>query len=272
MEAELGVDETGLVVKELATDAAFAARRLHARDAVTQMAGMRRLAHAFVEDPNSILQELVAAAVELCGADSAAISLVREDATDVEYYHWVASAGVYSGFLNAMLPRYPSACGICLERGRPQLIEVLPRFFEILGVEAPAVTDGILLPWRVDELEGTIFIMAHGRAEAFDQQDLRMMEMLADFAAMGIRELKQRELLMERTREAAGAAMANHLAHQINNPLQGLTNVLFLAAEGPDGSGEKKLALELNEDFRRLAELVKKLLDLPRTSPGNSRG
>ena len=272
MKAELGVDETGLVVKDLATDAAFAARHLHARDAVTQMAGMRRLAHAFVEDPNSILQELVAAAVELCGADSAAISLVREDGTDVEYYHWVASAGVYSGFLNAMLPRYPSACGICLERGRPQLIEVLPRFFEILGVEAPAVTDGILLPWRVDELEGTIFIMAHGRAEAFDGEDLRMMEMLADFAAMGIRERKQRELLMERTRAAAGAAMANHLAHQINNPLQGLTNLLFLAAQEPDGSGEKKLALELSEDFRRLAELVRKLLDLPRTSPGNSRG
>jgi hypothetical protein len=70
------------------------------------MEGMRRIAHAFVENPETILQELVNAAVELCGADSAGISIAKEDRTEKEFYHWVATAGQYSGFLHAILPRY----------------------------------------------------------------------------------------------------------------------------------------------------------------------
>ncbi len=63
------------------------------------------LARAFVESPDTILQELVNAAVELCGADSSGISIEREDESDAEFYQWVATAGAYSGFLNATLPR-----------------------------------------------------------------------------------------------------------------------------------------------------------------------
>ncbi len=89
---------------------------------------MQRIAHAFVEQPESILQELVNSTIDLCGADSAGISIEKEDGTDQNFYHWVATAGRYSAFLNAVLPRYPSACGICLERGRPQLFRVRQRF------------------------------------------------------------------------------------------------------------------------------------------------
>ena len=101
----------GLEVVDIGTDAAFASRKAHDRDIVAQMQGMQRLAHAFVESPETILQELVNAAVLLCGADSAGISLEKDGRTDEDFYHWVATAGAYSGFLDASLPRYPSACG-----------------------------------------------------------------------------------------------------------------------------------------------------------------
>ena len=123
-------------------------RHVHTRDVSLQAEGMERLARAFVERPDTILQELVNAAVELCGADSAGISIEKEGGNDTEFYHWVATAGQYSGFLDAVLPRYPSACGLCLERGQAQHFRVGQRFFDILGVEAPLVTDGILLPGR----------------------------------------------------------------------------------------------------------------------------
>jgi hypothetical protein len=256
--------DTGLEVIDLLGNGEFLARKLHTRDAATQLAGVRRLARAFVESPDTMLQELVRAAIELCDADSAAISLVKEDGTDEEYYHWVASAGVYRGFLDAMLPRYPSACGLCLERGRPQLIRVNARFFEILGVEAPPVTDGLLLPWQVDATRGTIFVMAHGRNEAFDMEDLRMMEMLADFAAMGVRQIKQRRRLMLQANAAASAAMAHQLAHEINNPLQSITNLLFLAANREQADGERVLAFELSEEIGRLNAVATRLLELPK--------
>jgi signal transduction histidine kinase len=228
-----------------------------------QMAGLQRLAHAFVENPETILQELVNAAVALCGADSAGISIEREDGTDKDFYHWVATAGAYSGFLNAILPRYPSACGVCLERGRPQLFRVSQRFFEILGVEAPLVTDGILLPWQAEGTRGTIFVMAHGRDEAFDSGDTRMMQMLADFAAMGFRQQRQQKRLIEQERAAAAASMANELAHKINNPLQSITNVIYLAARSETNPELRALATDLGGDIKKLSALVQQLLALP---------
>ncbi|HEY1987157.1 MAG TPA: GAF domain-containing protein [Terracidiphilus sp.] len=254
--------DTGLEVLDVWEDSLFSIGREHGRDVTVQMEGMRRIAHAFVENPETILQQLVQAAVELCGADSAGISIEREDRTDANFYHWVATAGKYSQFLNAMLPRYPSACGVCLERGRPQRFRVGQRFFDLMGIEAPLVTDGILLPWQVEEMRGTIFIMAHGREEAFDQDDCSTMQVLADFAAMGVRQQRQQKLLLERASAKAAAAMANDLAHQINNPLQGLTNLLYLAAEGPDGDEARELARRAFGDLERLSALVRKLLAL----------
>jgi hypothetical protein len=257
--------DTGLEVIDLHSDPSFARRRLHVRDVVMQMEGMQRIAHAFVERPDTILQELVNAAVDLCGADSAGISIEQEqeDKTDENYYQWAATAGKYTRFLNAVLPRYPSACGVCLERGRPQIFRVTQRFFDLMGIEAPTVTDGILLPWQVDETQGTIWIMSHGSAEAFDGEDLRMMQVLADFAAMGVRQQRQRKMLMEQTKAAAAATMANELAHRINNPLQSLTNIVYLAAGVESATNAKALAQELSEPLQRLSDLVGKLLALP---------
>ncbi|CAN5545232.1 hypothetical protein BH10ACI4_BH10ACI4_21140 [soil metagenome] len=257
------LEATGLEVVDLQDDPGFWERKVHVRNIATQMTGMHRLAHAFVENPDTILQELVNAAVELCGADSAGISLEQEDGTDAEFYEWVATAGQYAGFLNATLPRNPSACGKCLERGGPQRFRVTQRFFDQMGVEAPVVEDGLLLPWRVGETRGTVWIMAHTRTEAFDGEDLRMMQVLAQFAAMGVRQQRQQKKLMEQASANAAAVMANDLAHKINNPLQSLVNVVYLAAEGQSGGDTKELARELSGDLERLSGLVKKLLVLP---------
>ena len=143
------------------------------------------------------------------------------------------------------------------------MFRVSQKFFDLLGIEAPLVTDGILLPWQVGETRGTIFIMAHGRDEAFDGEDVRMMKMLADFAAMGVRQNRQQKLLMEQAGASAAAAMANDLAHKINNPLQSLVNMVYLAESGRSGEGGRTLAQELSPDLQRLAELAARLLQLP---------
>ena len=260
--------DTGLEVIDIQQDPAFARRRKPGHSRSLPVAGMQRIAHAFVDKPGAILQELVNAAVELCAADSAGISVEKEDRTDQQFYHWVATAGRYSEFLNAILPRYPSACGICLARGRPQLFRVKQPFFDLMGITAPLVTDGILLPWEVNETRGTIFIMAHGRSEAFDQDDCRIMQVLADFAAMGVRQQKQQKLLLQQASAAAAAAMANRLAHRINNPLQSLTNLLYLAAQGDDVAAMKALGRQAGDDLEKLTSLVRELLALPLRSTG----
>jgi len=256
-------EDTGLEVLDLDSHAEFAARSLHPRDVTMQMEGLRRLTHSFVQSPDTILQELVNAAVDLCGADSAGISLETEEKSDANFYHWVATAGQYNGFLHAVLPRYPSACGICLERGKPQLFRVRQRFFDIMGIEAPLVTDGILLPWQVGDTRGTIFVMAHGRTAAFDKDDGQMMRVLADFAAMAVRHQRQQHALLQQARAAAAAAMANKLAHRINNPLQSLMNAAYLAAEGKSDLSAKTLGQDISADLLRLSAVVNESLALP---------
>ncbi len=263
-EALAELEAVGLEVVDLRDGSAFSDRRLHSRNGAMQMEGMHRLANAFVEQPEMILQELVNAAVRLCGADSAGISIERQDRTEQNYYQWIATAGEYSGFLNASLPKYPSACTICLQRGGPQLFRVHERFFDLLGIQAALVRDGILLPWEVEEMRGTIFIISHSRTEAFDSEDLHLMQILANFAAMGIRQQRQQRKLLSQARAAAAMAMANDLAHQINNPLQSLTNILFLAKQNEGVGDEQSLALKLESDFGRLSQLVKSLLELPK--------
>jgi hypothetical protein len=47
-----------------------------------------------------------------------------------------------------------------------------------------------------------------------------MMQVLADFAAMGVRQQRQQRMLVEHASAAAAAAMANELAHKINSPTE----------------------------------------------------
>jgi signal transduction histidine kinase len=255
------LSDTGLEVLDLHTDPSFAERHLHVRDGAMHMEGMHRLARAFVESPDTILQELVNAAVDLCGADSAGISIQKKNETGETFYHWIATAGQYARFMDSKLPPFPSACGICIERGRSQLFRVSPLFFDLMGIEAEIVSDGILIPWHVEEVHGTLWIMAHERTEAFDDGDHRLMQALANFAAMGVRQQRQQSMLMYQAKAAAAAAVANDLAHKINNPLQSVTNILYLASKS--GGGAEALADELAEHILRLSLLVGKLLALP---------
>jgi transcriptional regulator with GAF, ATPase, and Fis domain len=260
---EMTPEQHGLEVLDLTTDAEFASRKIHQHDIEVQMMGLQKLSEAMLERPETILQELVNAAVELCGADSAGISIERQEGSESEFYQWIATAGAYSGFMDAILPREPSACGVCLERGRAQRFTVSQKFFDILGVEAPLVTDGILLPWKTEDTRGTIFVMAHGRAEAFDESDARLMTMLANFAATGYRQQKMHRLLLEQTKKAAAAQMAHQLAHEINNPLQSMTNAAYLLAEGATDIDTKALGSDLSANIERLSSLVKELLAYP---------
>jgi hypothetical protein len=257
------LDEVGLEVTNAGGDDGFGGRRVREKSVATQMEGMSRIGHAFVEKPDTLLQELVDTAVSLCNADSAGISLEQEGGTATEFYRWIATSGEYSGFLDAILPQYPSACSVCLERGKPQRFRVGKRFFDLLGVTAPVVTDGILLPWQTEGSRGTIFVMAHGREEAFDAEDCRTMEILANFAAMAVKQTDQRRREVEATGVAAANAMANDLAHQINNPLQSLTNQLFLASQGWRGEEAKAFGATAMVELERLASLVERLLRLP---------
>lgn len=254
---------TGLEVCDLESSSPFWKRPIHIRRAASQVERVEHLVQAFLEFPESILQELVNAAVELCGADTAGISLRELDANGNPFYRWIATAGLHITLLDAHLPSELSACEICVSRGSPQLLRVSQDFVGLLGVDATIVTDGLMLPWQVDGRYGTLCIVAHGKSEAFDSEDLKMMRVLSKFAARGVRQQRHHRLLLEKVEHRAAAAMAHELAHDINNPLQALMNILYLASQDQSTSDTRLLARHMSNDLQRLAALVKNLLESP---------
>jgi hypothetical protein len=117
------------------------------------------------EDQESVLQELVSAAVELCGDESAGISLVDPESGT---FQWVAITGSFAPYLHGRTPRNFSPCGTCLDTGRPQLYRVTRPYYDFLGVTAQPITDGILIPWSNEFLKGTLWAVSHSSSEAFD--------------------------------------------------------------------------------------------------------
>ena len=257
------LEGTGLDVIDL-DDSFFVGRRSRVYSAERQLVAMQSLAEAFAGAPETILQTLVEAAVEICGAQSSGVSIQDRDLNDVITYHWVATAGQYKRFANAMLPSFPSACGVCLERGRPQFFRVSKAFFDLMGIEAEIVTDGLLIPWQVEEVRGTIWIMSHDREQVFDKDDCRMMVLLANFAAMAVKNQRQQEAVIDHARVTAATCMAHRLAHAINNPLQILTDAVSLAEHNEGDMGDRALAQEISGPLKRLKALVRGLLALPK--------
>jgi signal transduction histidine kinase len=257
-DSTLTMTSTDMQVLDLISDVEFMSRRVRRRDPSVEVAAMKRLAHIFVQSRQQILQELVEVAVDICSADSAGISLEESTGDNETQFRWIATAGDYLPFLGAVLPRFHSPCGTCLQRDEPQLIRVPKAYLDTIGVDAPPVTDGILIPWRVDETRGTIWVVAHGEYQHFDREDYRLMQNLSEFAAIAVRHQDQQAELMNQATTAAVAAMANRLAHQINNPLQGVMQSMFLAGQG--GIDADLFARQAMRDLTGLSQLVKELL------------
>ncbi|MFC5864828.1 GAF domain-containing protein [Acidicapsa dinghuensis] len=245
---------------DLLDDPEFAARVGKKRDYHQPFDALRQLTQVFAERPQDVLQELMNIAVSCCGADSAGISLAEPNEAGEPTFRWIAIAGSFEQYLGARTPRFFSPCGTCLDRGRAQLYSVTKPYYDFLGVTADPILDGMLIPWETDEIRGTIWAVAHYSDRAFEPQDYKLLRSLADFVAIILRQQAAEEKAKLTAQAEASAARAHKMAHQINNPLQCLTNTIFLASQGgPDTARHIKQAAI---DLAALSDRVRKLLAL----------
>lgn len=256
--------ETGMELRDLLSDEEFLHRDSQSNRADRRFEALHELAHVFADAPNVVLQRLVDIAVEFCNADSAGISLEEQPLGGEHRFRWIAISGSFERYLNGTTPRFFSPCGTCMDRGKPQLYRVTQPYYDFLGVQARPITDGILIPWSSGNARGTLWAVAHTSREAFDLDDYRLLNSLADFASIAIRHQIQEEVLRQQVTDRASAARANELAHQINNPLQSLTNALYL---GSQNNGQAHIFVEqAAQELKGLSQLVSKLLSVSRTA------
>ncbi len=244
---------TGLEVVDLATSNGLRHRPLRRRGAQQQFDALWTTSLSFIERPESLAQDLADAAMGICGADSAGISSEQPHRSDEEYFLWIAASGRMRAMLDATLPRWPSACGICLERGSPQSFKVRQSFFDMVHLKAPEVTDGLMVPWSTGGQRSVLFVAAHGRWQAFDQRDLEMLTILAKFATAAEKRRRHREQAYTDALTAAVMAMTEEIVTQIDDLLLAVKTEVDTEAYGGEAEA---LAYHLKHRLRVLTELA----------------
>jgi PAS domain S-box-containing protein len=141
------------------------------------------LAQAMATSPESILQKLAEAALVLCRAHSAGLSLLEEGDQE-RRFHWRAIAGQWASHVGGGTPREFGPCGTVLDCNTALLCSHPERDFPYFGEVKPLLEEGLLIPFYIKgEPRGTIWVIAHDESRRFDAEDLRLVTNLGAFAA-----------------------------------------------------------------------------------------
>jgi two-component sensor histidine kinase len=186
-------------------------------DYLREKLAIQDLAAQMANDPGEVLPHLVSLAMEICGADSAGISVLEGS-----HFRWFNLTGSLAVFENATTPRHFSPCGICLDQSRPILMERPERVYGWIADARISVPEVLLVPLLVNGKPlGTLWVVAK-EGSHFDSGHARVMTELAAFTGVALRMI-QSEVELKRTLEAQ-ERLTQEMSHRIKN--------LFAIAEG----------------------------------------
>ena len=141
------------------------------------------LGQTMTDSPESVLQQLVDKALELCRAESAGLSLLEEE-NGQKIFRWHGVAGKYAPYRWGTTPREFSPCGTAVDTGKMQLMSHLDRHFTYFSTVQPRISEALLVPFHVGgQAVGTIWVISHDPNRKFDAEDARVMATLGEFAA-----------------------------------------------------------------------------------------
>ncbi len=178
----MNLDPSPLNLEDVIINSELIKRPAKAPNYEIENQALAALAEAFANAPDTILQKLAETALELCGADTAGISLLDEK-DGAEVFRWEALAGVFRDRRNSTMPRNASPCGTTIDRNATQLMYMAERVFPAL-TSIPPVVEALLIPFHVDNRPvGTVWVVAHDERGKFDREDERVVKTLARFAS-----------------------------------------------------------------------------------------
>ena len=149
------------------------------------MRATRALIDVIGSTPENSLQALAEKALELCGGESAGISIEDLGAPD-EIFRWEATTGKLKPFLNGTMPRRFSPCGTVLDRNSAILMEFPERHFSYIENLGIPFAEVLLEPfYSQGKPVGTIWVAVHHSTKRFDLEDQRLLKSLSAIAAIG---------------------------------------------------------------------------------------
>jgi len=210
MGARLELPET--IAEVFITDA------LHRRtppdpDYLREKLALQDLASQMSDHPGQVLPRLVKLAMEICGADSAGISILEPESAQ---FRWHALSGVLATFEGATTPRNFSPCGVCLDLDGPVLMERPERAYDWIREANISVPEVLLVPLKVKDLQsvGTLWIVANETTH-FHVGHSRVVSELAAFAGMALRMIQTEERLKLALEQQE--TLTREMSHRVKN-------------------------------------------------------
>lgn len=150
----------------------------------TQKHAVSELVKLASERQDALLARFVGLARELCGAESAGISLYEPDTKSAGVFRWYHLSGVLAPFTGATTPRDFSPCGICLDQHGPILMAHPEQAYSWIREAGIIVPEVLLVPLQVgEESIGTLWVVAP-EGIGFDSEHARIMRELAGVASI----------------------------------------------------------------------------------------
>jgi PAS domain S-box-containing protein len=150
-------------------------------DYAAQCRVLMALGEQLAASPDTILQKLTDAALTLCDAHSAGISLLEPEG---KRFYWPAISGQWVEHVGGGTPRDFGPCGTVLDSDAALLFSHPELDFDYFAPVTPLVEEALLMPFHVNgKAVGTVWVIIHDLSRRFDREDLRLMTDLGAFAA-----------------------------------------------------------------------------------------
>ena len=175
-------------------------------DYETENRALVALSRALADSPRTILQKLAETILETFHADSAGVSLLTTE-DGGRRFHWPAIAGVWKPHIGGGTPRDFGPCGDVLDRNIPLLFRHFERRYTYFLPVTPPVEECLLVPFHVEgKAVGTIWAITHDDRRKFDNEDLRQLVSLGQFASSAYQAQAALHSLEEHGQARAGLA------------------------------------------------------------------
>lgn len=250
-------------------------RELAERDALL------RVTHALARagSGEEVLSFIVRTAVEsIEAAESGVIHLLAEDGESL--VPMGVSAGTLPRTQRANLRLGVGIAGVALLEGRPiRCHDVTTDPHYVPGAAPPPYRALLVAPMLLAQARIGTLSLQSSRPGAFSERDEQFLAILAGQAAMVVEndrllrelrrrleELRQAQAWLVRTEKlAATGRLAASIAHEINNPLEGIKNFLAVLEERlpPDDENRELLRL-IGVGFQRIQKTTRQLLSFSR--------
>jgi signal transduction histidine kinase len=223
-------------------------------------------------DPDEVMARIVVLAEELVGADGAGLALL--DGAAGESVEMTVAEGLLVPLRGVRSPTAGSLTEDVMRRERAAVISArghahpAARALLRLGVEAMAVA-----PLRAgEERLGVLALVRAAERVPFDEEDLRVLEMLAAQAALAVRNARLYGAAQEASR--AKSEFLAMMSHELRTPLNAVEGYASLLAEeiyGPVNEAQRGAIVRMRSAQAHLVELIDQVLDVAQVEAGRRR-